>query len=269
MLAEFQDDTSAELASATADRDSVQAEYMARSAVNLARLLIASEPTIRAAIAPLFMLMKSKPPQLPVWEFSDRLLGGVQRLRTPSKDFGSSLGLDMTLGKNLGLPGGRFELVIVDEDSKIDANLGAAERHRAHPPREGAHGSDRRRSRTTRCSSRGTRTGTSTTACRPARRSSTGPTSTTSSSPATRRRTPRRAAESRTSSYSAPAEAVPPQERPVRLARGAPHGQRRDRRLLDHVRRPRPDEPEEAGHDRLGPGPDQREHGERRRRCSP
>ncbi len=75
MLAEFQDDTSAELASAMADRDSVQAEYMARSAVNLSRLLIASEPTIRGAIAPLFMLMKQSPPQLPVWEFSDRLLG--------------------------------------------------------------------------------------------------------------------------------------------------------------------------------------------------
>src|ERR1700744_3404748 len=61
MLAEFQDDTSAEVASAMADRDSVQAEYMARSAVNLSRLLIASEPTIRTAIAPLFMLMRKTP----------------------------------------------------------------------------------------------------------------------------------------------------------------------------------------------------------------
>ncbi len=67
MLAEFQDDTSTELASATADRDSVQAEYMARSAVNLSRLLIATEPTIRQAVAPLFMMMKRTPPQLPVW----------------------------------------------------------------------------------------------------------------------------------------------------------------------------------------------------------
>lgn len=125
MLAEFQDDTSAELASAMSDRDSVQAEYMARSAVNLSRLLIATEPTIRQAIAPLFMMMKRTPPQLPVWEFSDRLLGAFNDSEA-SKDFAGTLGVDLALGKNLGMPGGRFELVIVDEDSKIDANLGAS-----------------------------------------------------------------------------------------------------------------------------------------------
>jgi general secretion pathway protein K len=125
MLAEFQDDTSAELASAMADRDSVQAEYMARSAINLARLLIASEPTVRGAITPLFMLMKRNPPQLPVWEFSDRLLGAFNDSEG-AKDFAGTTGVDLTLGKNLGMPGGHWELVIVDEDSKIDANLGAS-----------------------------------------------------------------------------------------------------------------------------------------------
>jgi general secretion pathway protein K len=125
MLAEFQDDTSNELASAMADRDSVQAEYMARSAVNLSRLLIASEPTIRAQIAPLFMLMKRTPPQLPVWEFSDRLLGAFNDSEA-SKDFAGTVGVDVSLGKNLGMPGGKWELTIVDEDSKIDANLGAS-----------------------------------------------------------------------------------------------------------------------------------------------
>jgi general secretion pathway protein K len=43
-----------------------------------------------------------------------------------AKDFTGSVGVDMGGGKNLGMPGGRFELVIVDEDSKIDANLGAS-----------------------------------------------------------------------------------------------------------------------------------------------
>jgi general secretion pathway protein K len=125
MLAEFQDDTSAEVASALADRDGVQAEYIAHSAVNLARLLIAIEPTVRQAITPLFQLMKQTPPQLPVWEFSDRLLGAFNDQES-SKDFASTLGLDMGLGKNLGMVGGRWQLVIVDEDAKIDANLGAA-----------------------------------------------------------------------------------------------------------------------------------------------
>ena len=125
MLAEFQDETSAEAASATAERDSVQAEYMARSAVNLSRLLIATEPTIRGAIAPLFMMMKKTPPQLPVWEFSDRILGAFND-EEGSKDFSATVGVDAKTGKNLGIKDGRFELVIVDEDAKINVNLGAA-----------------------------------------------------------------------------------------------------------------------------------------------
>ncbi|MDB4935478.1 MAG: hypothetical protein JWP87_2450 [Labilithrix sp.] len=125
MLAEFQDETSAELAAATAQRDGLQAEYMAKSAVNLSRLLIASEPSMRKAIAPMFQLMKRTPPQLPVWEFSDRLLG-VFNDEEAGKDFASTVGLDLSQGKNLGMKGGKYELVIVDEDSKINVNLGAA-----------------------------------------------------------------------------------------------------------------------------------------------
>ncbi len=126
MLAEFQDETSAEAASAIAERDALQAEYMARSAVNLSRLLIASEPTIRSAIAPLFAFMKKTPPQLPVWEFSDRILG-VFSDEAGGKELATSLGSNDIGGKNLGgLPGGRYEVVIVDEDAKINANLGAS-----------------------------------------------------------------------------------------------------------------------------------------------
>ena len=65
MLAELQDDASAEFAAATAVRDGVQAEYFARSAINLSRLLIAAEPTMRRAISPLFMLMKRTPRSCP------------------------------------------------------------------------------------------------------------------------------------------------------------------------------------------------------------
>ena len=125
ILAEFQDETSTEVAASLADRDGVVAEYIAKSAVNLARLLVASEPTLRTAITPLFAMLKKKPPQLPVWEYSDRILGAFND-SDGSKDFGSSLGLDMTQGKNLGMPGGRFDLTIVDEDAKINVNLGAS-----------------------------------------------------------------------------------------------------------------------------------------------
>ena len=125
MLAEFQDETSAELAAATGQRDAVQAEYMARSSVNLARLLIASEPMMRKAIAPLFMFLKKTPPQLPVWEFSDRLLGAFND-EEGSGDFSRTVGVDIAQGKNLGMPGGHWELTIVDEDAKINVNLGAS-----------------------------------------------------------------------------------------------------------------------------------------------
>ena len=125
MLAEFQDDTGAELASATAARDSVQAEYFARSGINLSRLLIAAEPTMRAGIAPLFMLMKKTAPQLPVWEYSDRILGAFND-KEASQDFAGLSGLDLSLGKNLGLKGGHFEIQIVDEDAKINVNIGAS-----------------------------------------------------------------------------------------------------------------------------------------------
>ncbi|MGH7298325.1 MAG: general secretion pathway protein GspK, partial [Polyangiaceae bacterium] len=123
MLAEFQDDAGAEFAAATAARDSVQAEYFARSAINLSRLLIASEPVMRAGIAPLFMLMKRSAPQLPVWEYSDRILGAFND-KDASMDFGSLSGLDTSTGKHLGLKGGRFEVQIVDEDAKINVNMG-------------------------------------------------------------------------------------------------------------------------------------------------
>lgn len=125
MLAEFQDETSVELAAATAQRDELQAEYMARSALNLSRLLIASEPTMRKAIAPLFMMMKRTPPQLPLWEFSDQLLGAFNDQESGS-EFSRTAGVDMAQGKNLGMPNGRWELSIVDEDAKINMNLGGA-----------------------------------------------------------------------------------------------------------------------------------------------
>jgi general secretion pathway protein K len=125
MLAEFQDDAGAEFAAATAARDSVQAEYFARSSINLSRLLIAAEPVMRAGIAPLFMLMKRQPPQLPVWEYSDRILGAFND-KDGTGDFAQLSGLDFNQGKNLGLKGGRFEVQIVDEDAKININMGGS-----------------------------------------------------------------------------------------------------------------------------------------------
>ena len=121
LLAEFQTDITTDVSAAISDRDSVQAEYMARSAVNLSRLIIAAEPTVRQSIMPLFALMKKSPPQIPLWEYTDQLLAPFNDSES-AKGFAGTVGIDLSLGKNLGLKGGRFEVVIVDEDSKINVN---------------------------------------------------------------------------------------------------------------------------------------------------
>lgn len=124
MLAEFQDETSAELGSALSQRDAVKAEYAAKSSISLSRLLIASEPTIRKALAPLFLLMKQGPPQIPVWEFADRVLGAFNDSEG-NEAFLSLAGVGVSEGKNLGLEGAGFEVKIIDEDAKVNVNTPA------------------------------------------------------------------------------------------------------------------------------------------------
>lgn len=117
-LTELQEDTSSELSSALAERDSLKAEYLARSAVNLSRLLIASEPTIRKVLPPIPGLV---PVQLPIWKFADIALG-VFNDETGVAAFSGFTGGDAAAGKNMGISGGRFELKIIDEDGKFNLN---------------------------------------------------------------------------------------------------------------------------------------------------
>lgn len=119
MLTEFQDTVSAELGSSVSARDQVKAEYAARSAVNLTRLILAAEPSISAVLKPL-----TGGAQIPVWEYTDVILG-------PFNDaFGGEVfqgmsGMNLAEGRNLGMEGAGFTLVVVDEDSKINLNLAA------------------------------------------------------------------------------------------------------------------------------------------------
>lgn len=121
MLTDFQEETSAELGSALSARDSLKAEYAARSAIQLSRLLIAAEPTIRKSLAPLFMLMGGGPPQIPVWEFADQVLGAFNDTEGQAK-FSTLASVSLEKGKKLGMEGAGFEIDILDEDSKINLN---------------------------------------------------------------------------------------------------------------------------------------------------
>ncbi|HWA78367.1 MAG TPA: type II secretion system protein GspK [Polyangiaceae bacterium] len=127
MLTELQDQSSAELSSALAARDALVAEYAAKSAINLSRLLIASEPTVRKSISFLMSAIYGSPVQIPIWEFSDRMLGAFNDA-SGTEAFASFSGLDLKNSKNLGLPGASFEITIVDEDSKVNVNAAAANR---------------------------------------------------------------------------------------------------------------------------------------------
>jgi general secretion pathway protein K len=127
LLAEFQDESSSDSASAIADRDALRAEYVARSGINLSRLLLSTEPTIRTAIGPLLAMMMGggSAPQIPVWEFADQILGAFNDT-AGSKAFSILAGVDLSKGgKNLGIKGAKFDVVIVDEDSKINVNMAA------------------------------------------------------------------------------------------------------------------------------------------------
>jgi general secretion pathway protein K len=125
MLTESQDESAADFASALATRDQLVAEYAAKSAVNLSRLLIAAEPTIRAGIGPILgLLMGGAAPQIPVWDHANRVLGAFND-KEGNEAFAALAGVDTSAGENLGFDGAGFDLVIVDEDSMIDVNAPA------------------------------------------------------------------------------------------------------------------------------------------------
>jgi general secretion pathway protein K len=122
-LTEAQNESAADLAGALSARDQLVGEYAAKSAVNLSRLVIAAEPTIRMAIGPLLALMNQGqiPGQIPVWEHADKALGAFND-EIGQKAFSALASVDTKSGKNLGIEGARFEVRIIDEDSKIDVN---------------------------------------------------------------------------------------------------------------------------------------------------
>jgi general secretion pathway protein K len=122
MLADMHETTGTAFAVSTSQRDALQAEYMAKSATNLTRLLIAKEPEIRRFVDPLYRAATGRPaPQLPVWNFIDELLSPFctpenQRdtLTQLGIDFGDTVGFD-------DLPG-ECTVRAVSENGKINVN---------------------------------------------------------------------------------------------------------------------------------------------------
>jgi general secretion pathway protein K len=115
MTADFMEGNKVYLQTAVNHRDAVKAEYLARSGVNLSRLLLSVQSL------PMF----KKVLNFPFWQFADMILEPF----TAHKGDGSlaeEMGFSLEDAEGLGLKDGEeFTLNIVDEESKLNLNLGA------------------------------------------------------------------------------------------------------------------------------------------------
>ena len=120
VLADMHESTSTAHAIAMVNRDRLKAEYMAKSGLNLTRLLVAREPQIRQVVTPFYQALVGRPPpQLPVWTMANTLLSPFcDYERTKAMD----TGIDFGAADGLGNTGARCEIVSFAENSKINVN---------------------------------------------------------------------------------------------------------------------------------------------------
>jgi len=122
LIVDMQTNTSTAFQVATTERDRLKAEYIAKSGMNLTRLLIAREPAIRAQLGPLYtMATKRPPPQLNVWAFANELMAPFNDLEG-AKQEGANIGIDFSQMEGLKDLGGRFDVVAFPENGKINVN---------------------------------------------------------------------------------------------------------------------------------------------------
>lgn len=122
MLTDMHETTGTAFAVSTAQRDALQAEYMAKSATNLTRLLIAKEPEVRRFVDPLYRAATGRPaPQLPVWDFANEILSPFC---TPEDQRGTLMQLGIDFGDTEGFDGlpGECQVRVVSENGKINVN---------------------------------------------------------------------------------------------------------------------------------------------------
>jgi general secretion pathway protein K len=107
---------------AVSERDRLRAEYIARSGLNLTRLLIAKEPQIRQIVAPIYsMVLGHGPPQINVWAFANDILKPFADYKL-AKAQGAEMGIDFSKMSGIKDTGGSFEIMTISENSMINLN---------------------------------------------------------------------------------------------------------------------------------------------------
>jgi general secretion pathway protein K len=120
-LTDMHENTSTSFAAVMEQRDRVKAEYLAVSAINLTRLLIAHEPMIRQMVSPLYQaLIGSAPTQIPVWMFANEILKPFCDYSQAQSVAKGSLGFRSV--KGLGDIDGVCTIRAVSENGKINVN---------------------------------------------------------------------------------------------------------------------------------------------------
>lgn len=121
-VAEMTQNTTTSFQVAVGERDRLKAEYIARSGMNLTRLLIAKEKDIRAVVAPMYqILLHRAPPQLNVWTFADQILAPFANPQA-AQTTGMAGGIDFQQMQGIKDTGGSFEVLTMPENSMLNLN---------------------------------------------------------------------------------------------------------------------------------------------------
>ncbi|MEY4508328.1 MAG: hypothetical protein RLZZ450_450 [Pseudomonadota bacterium] len=122
LVTDLHETTGMSFTAATAERDQLRAEYLAKSGVNLTRMLIGQERNLRQLLTgPYQLMLKRPPPQLPVWKFADALLSPFANYEASKADVAAS-GVDIEKTEGLGEVHGTFEVLAAVENGKINVN---------------------------------------------------------------------------------------------------------------------------------------------------
>ncbi|HEX5660291.1 MAG TPA: hypothetical protein VFX59_24015 [Polyangiales bacterium] len=123
LVTDLHETTGMSFSAATAQRDQLRAEFMAKSGVNLTRMLIGQEKNVRQMLAPMFSMVTGgrPPPQLPMWRMANALLRPFADFEAAKIDL-LDTGIDVENSKGLGDQIGSFEVKACNESGKINLN---------------------------------------------------------------------------------------------------------------------------------------------------